>query len=65
MRFLKVLYLRARAWCLEGQVAHGELLVVEHRARLAACYKELRRVRGRLALYESPQRMLKEAINGR
>ena len=62
IRPLRVLLLRMRAGVLEAEIEHGEGLLADHKRRLANCYDELRKVRGREALLTPAGNLLQQAM---
>jgi len=65
MRALRLWLLKMREASLLGQIAHGESLVLQHRASLQAAYSALRRVRSKKALLTPARQMVSEALSRR
>lgn len=65
MKTIRLWLLNMRAARLVEQVAHGEVLLMETRARLQQAYGELRRTRSRIAELTPAHRLLKDALRRR
>jgi len=62
IRFLILLRLKFSAMCLQAQAEHAEGLLADHERRYAILIIELRKVRGRIAMLERPEVLLRQAL---
>ena len=65
MRRIRLWLLRAREFSLEAQIETAEDLVLDHQRRMRMLQDELRRVRSGIAISETPQNLLAQALRGR
>ena len=62
IRHLHALILRCRAGWIEAQIANGEALLIDHRARLQNCYARLRRIKAKEAMITPANTLLEQAL---
>lgn len=65
MRRIQLWWLKWREWVLEAQIENGEDLMLDHQRRLRVCQEKIRRVRAHIAMIETPQTLLAQALRGR
>lgn len=62
IRYLRMWVLRFRAGWIEGQIEHGEAMMLDHKERLANCYAQLRRIRAAESMVTPASTLLEQAL---
>ena len=61
-KWFSLLKLKLRAYMLQEQALHAEDLMADHQRRYELLILELRKVKARIAMLESPSVMLRQAL---
>ena len=61
-RWLNLLKLKLRAGMLYEQAVHAEHLLDDHKRRYELLLIELRKVKARIAMFEKPEVLLRQAL---
>lgn len=62
IRFLTLLRLKFCAYVLHEQAVHAESLLADHKRRYEITLLELRKIKARIAMLESPDVLLRQAL---
>lgn len=62
MNHIRMFILKCRAGWIQAQIDHAEDLIANHRANLAGCHRELRRIKAKHATITPASTLLAEAL---